>query len=406
MKKWLKRIGIAVGVVALAFGGFLLYVQITGIPKYPPGHIDLKVEATPERVARGKKFATLLCSQCHMDPNTLKLTGKRMEDAPPEFGPIFSRNITRHPQKGIGSWTDGELAYLLRTGVRRDGQYLPPYMVKLPHLSDEDLQSIIAFLRSDDPLVAAADVDPPGTTQPSFLTKLLSHVAFKALPYPTEKKAPPDASDKVAFGRYLVAGLDCFACHSADFKTMNVFEPEKSKGYLGGGNMLGDLHGGTIRSANLTPDDETGIGKWSEADFRRAVQKGFRPDNKVIRYPMAPMPEITDDEANAIYAYLRTVPKIHNAVPRIEDTVADADQGKQCYYKYGCVSCHGTAGIGLADLRHAVEHYPTDDQLKAWIKNAPSIKPGTKMPCWDGVIAEADYPPIIAYVKTLGVPAK
>src|SRR6478672_9085483 len=139
-------------------------------------------------------------------------------------------------------------------------------MVKLPNLSDEDLFSIIAFLRSDDPLVYAADVDPPGTTTPSFLTKFLSHVAFKPLPYPSQPIQAPAATDKIARGRYLVAGLDCFPCHSADFKTMNVLAPEKSPGYMGGGNLVNDLRGKPIYSANLTSDVETGIGKWSEAD--------------------------------------------------------------------------------------------------------------------------------------------
>ena len=396
MKKWLKRFGALVGVLVLAAGAYALYVQITGIPKYPPGKIELKVEVTPERVARGKKFATLLCATCHMNPTTRQLTGKQMIDAPAEFGTIFSKNITRHPQKGIGAWTAGELAYLLRTGVRRDGQYLPPYMVKLPHLSDEDLFSIIAFLRSDDPLVQAADVDPPGVTKATFLT------VFRALPYPPEKIVAPAITDQAAFGRYLVAGLDCFACHSADFKTMNVFEPEKSQGYLGGGNLLNDLHGGQLRSANLTADEETGIGKWSEGDFRRALKAGFRPDNKVVRYPMVPMPELTDEEVNAIYAYLRTVPKIHNAVQRIDDAIADGDDGKKVYYKYGCVSCHGSTGVGLADLRQAVLHYPSEDQLKAWIRNAPSLKPGTKMPAWEGIIAENEYGPLMTYVRQLG----
>ncbi len=69
--------------------------------------------------------------------------------------------------------------------------------------------------------------------------------------------------------------------------------------------------------------------------------------------------------------------------------------GKKIYYKYGCVSCHGTDGVGTADLRQCTQHYPHEDQLLAWIKNAPSFKPDTKMPCWDGVIADNELPPLI-----------
>ena len=178
MKRALKMVGGLIGLVVLAVAGFAAFVAVRGIPHYQPGNVQLTVQPTPERLARGEKFVRLLCAGCHLDPVTRKLTGRRMIDAPPEFGPIVSKNITRHPVNGIGAWTDGELAYLIRTGISRDGRYIPPYMAKLPHLADEDLASIIAFLRSDNPLMAAEAVDPPGQTQPSFLTKLLSRVAF------------------------------------------------------------------------------------------------------------------------------------------------------------------------------------------------------------------------------------
>lgn len=401
MKKALKLFGVLLGLVGLAVGGFAAYVQIDGIPKFKPGHVTLKVEVTPERVARGKHFASMLCAGCHMNPTTRQLTGRVMVDAPPEFGKIVSKNITQHPKKGIGAWTDGEIAYLIRTGVERDGQYIPPYMAKLPHLADEDLFAIIAFLRSSDPSVQAADVDPPGKTEPSFLTKFLCHVAFKPLPYPTEKINPPPIADKVAYGKYLVFGLECFTCHSGDFKKMDVFEPEKSFRYLGGGNPMLNLDGKVVPTANLTSDEETGIGKWSEADFTRALKKGFRPNGTLVRYPMDLFPELSDQESAAIYAYLRTVPKINFAVPKAEESVADGDLGRKLYFRYGCSSCHGADGIGLADLRTNAKHYPNDEQLKAWIRNSPSIKPETKMPVWEGVIAEADYPPLMGYVRSL-----
>jgi len=401
LKKLLKVLVLIIALVVVGVGGFLGWVQLDGIPKYAPGRIELKVEVTPERIARGKPFVSMLCAGCHLNPTTRQLTGKVMIDAPPEFGKIVSKNITQHPVKGIGGWTDGELAYLIRTGISRDGQYIPPYMAKLPHLADEDLKSIIAFLRSDDPMVQAADVDPPGKTEPSFLSKFLCHVVFKPLPYPAETIVVPPASDKIALGKYLVFGLECWPCHSGDFKKMNMAEPEKSYLYLGGGNQMRNLDGQTIATANLTPDEETGIGKWSEADFVRALKRGFRPDGTLLRYPMDLFTELSDDEVGAIYAYLRTVPKIHNAVLRPPALVAEGDAGRKLYYKYGCVSCHASDGVGLADLRTNLKHYPTEDQLKAWIKNAPSIKPETKMPVWEGLIAEADYPPLIAFVRSL-----
>jgi mono/diheme cytochrome c family protein len=201
----------------------------------------------------------------------------------------------------------------------------------------------------------------------------------------------------------LSVNLGCFACHSANFRTNNELQPEKSAGYMGGGNSLQDLSGQAVLSANLTPD-ETGLANWSEAGFTRAIRTGIRPDNTVLTYPMSPMPELTDADTGAIYAYLRTVPKIHNPVPRRSPRSAGvgASEGKQLYYRYGCNSCHGDNGTGVGDLRRVAQDYPTDPQLEAFIRHAPEFKPGTKMPAWNGVIAENDYAPLIAYVRELG----
>ena len=83
----------------------------------------------------------------------------RLPDLPAEFGAAFSKNITHDKDVGIGAWTDGELAFMLRTGINRQGKYTPPWMPKLPRIDDEEIASIIAFLRSDDSLVQA-DPDP------------------------------------------------------------------------------------------------------------------------------------------------------------------------------------------------------------------------------------------------------
>jgi mono/diheme cytochrome c family protein len=275
------------------------------------------VESTPERVAQGQRLAEMLCIKCHLNPETGKLTGKLIDDLPEEFGIAYSKNITRHPEKGIGKWTDGELIHLIRTGISRDGQYTPPYMVKLPKISDEDLYSIIAYLRSDDPRLDASDVSNT-PSEPSFLTKFLCTVAFKPFEMPKEKITAPDIkTDKVAYGRYLATEvLGCFACHSADFKTMNEMEPEKSEGFFGGGNPILNHDRKVIYSANITMDKETGIGNWTEAEFIKSLREAVRPDGKLLRYPMEPYLQLTEEEASAIYAYLQTVPVINKKVER------------------------------------------------------------------------------------------
>ena len=306
MEKILKWLALAIGAVVAMAAAAAGYVAVQPIPRYPVVKVDFPVDVTPERVARGKRSVEMLCAACHMDSATGGLTGKRMPDLPRQFGESWSRNITAHPVKGIGSWTNGEIAYLIRTGVARDGRYTPPWMIKMPNVSDEDLRDIIAFLRSSDPLVAARDVDDHDS-RPSFFTKLLCRVAFKPFPYPTKPIVAPPIADKAAYGRYLVnARLLCFSCHSADFATNDELHPERSPGYLGGGNAMPDLGGKVVRTANLTPDPETGIGRWTAADFTHALRDGIRPDNRPLRYPMVPYRPLTDDEVDAIFAYLRT----------------------------------------------------------------------------------------------------
>ena len=401
MKKLLKWLGIAAAAVVAVVAAVAGYIAVAPIPHYPVVKVDFPVEIIPERVARGKRTVEMLCAGCHMDSTTGGLTGKQMLDVPMQFGEAWSLNITAHPVNGIGSWTNGEIAYLLRTGIARDGRYTPPWMVKLPNLSDEDLRDIIAFLRSDDPLVAARDV-ANHESEPSFLTKLLCRMAFRPFPYPAQEIEAPSLSDPVDYGRYLVdAKLQCFGCHSADFQTNDDLHPERSAGYLGGGNAMPDLGGKLVHTANLTPDEETGIGRWTNDDFRRALKDGIRPDNRPLRYPMVPFRPLTDEEMDAIFAYLRTVPAIRNKVVPPELYAVSGDRGKEVYYAYGCNGCHGDGGKGQYDLRQGPAKYPTDDELIAWIKHPERLQPGIVMPTWDGVIKEEDYAPLAAYVRSL-----
>ena len=313
MKKALKILGIVLGVIVLVVAIGASTIHFGGIPKYEVKAPDLKVTGDSTMIAEGKRIATMLCNNCHMSENG-KLEGKLMLDLPSDFGKAWSANITRHPEYGTGRYTDGELAFLFRTGIKRNGEYSPPWMPKFPHLSDYDLQSVIAYLRSDAPELEPSDkvsIAP----QPSFLTKMLCRVAFKPLPYPTGKIEAPPATDKVAFGKYLATGkVDCFGCHSPSFETMNIMEPEKTPGYFSGGNAMPNLEGKIIHTRNLTPDKETGIGNWTEEQFTQAVRFGQRPSGPMVRYPMVPFAAMTEEEASAIWAYLQTIPAIRHDI--------------------------------------------------------------------------------------------
>jgi mono/diheme cytochrome c family protein len=321
MKKTFKILAIVVFALLVFIAVVASFINLKGISSYETA--DFEYEHTSDSLAleRGEKLASMLCAGCHMNPETGKLTGTHMLDAPKEFGEIHSPNITNDATHGIGAWTDSELVYLLRTGIKKDGRYAPPYMAKLPKMADEDINAIIAFLRSDHPLVAA-DPTPSIPTKPSFLTKMLTQTTFKPFEMPSEPIAMPDTNDMVALGEYLAVNLDCFSCHSADFKTNDFLEPAKSAGYFGGGNKTLNKKGELILTSNLTPHS-TGIGEWTEEQFVRAVKLGKIDGEPDLRYPMNRYMALTDKEAKAIFSYLQTIPPIENKVERL----MNANQG-------------------------------------------------------------------------------
>ena len=109
---------------------------------------------------------------------------------------------------------------------------------------------------------------------------------------------PAAADDLLARGEYLTRAGGCFSCHTVPGGTP-----------LAGGRAL-ETPFGTFYSPNITPDAETGIGRWSAADFRQALRRGVRPDGASY-FPVFPYPSfsgITDDDLEAMRAYLMSRP--------------------------------------------------------------------------------------------------
>ena len=181
--------------------------------------------------------------------------------------------------------------------------------------------------------------------------------------------------------------------------------PERSAGYLGGGNPMRDRRGHRVYTANLTPDP-TGLGSWTEEQFRRTLKLGLRPDGRPLRSPMTARPTSPTTRSARIWAYLRTVPPISNALPApVPGAALDAaDRGRAAFVKYGCHSCHGDDGRGQHDLRGAAVRYPTDAALIAYIRHPERTSaPDVAMPTWDGTIEEADYAPLARFVRSLSL---
>jgi len=186
MKKVFKYVGYLLLGIMVLVAAALLYFQIKGVPAYqydpPAAVLNLRVDTTAAMIARGAKIADMHCIQCHADAEG-KLTGTPVKDVPAMFGELHSLNITQDRVNGIGAWTDGELYYFLRTGIRRDGSWAPPFMPKYNLLADEDVYAIIAWLRSGDwRLVPDTREYPPN--QYNLLCKALANTLFVAPPCP------------------------------------------------------------------------------------------------------------------------------------------------------------------------------------------------------------------------------
>ena len=119
---------------------------------------------------------------------------------------------------------------------------------------------------------------------------------------------------RIARGRYLVALGGCTDCHTPGYF---LGKPDLTR-ELGGSEVGFEIPGlGVFYGPNLTPDRETGLGTWSEADIVKALQTGVRPDGRgLVRVmPWPAFAKLTKPDAEAIAAYLKSLPPVRNQVP-------------------------------------------------------------------------------------------
>jgi hypothetical protein len=222
---------------------------------------------------------------------------------------LVAPNITPDRETGIGNWTDGEKIRAIREGVDRDGRALIPAM-PYPHfrnMSDEDVESVVAYLDSLSPVK-----NPLPPTHLAFPISLL----IKGVPQPAGSVPPPDRADKLKYGQYLVTLADCVGCHTPRQK---FGQPIPGMEFAGGGVAATSL--GTVVSANITPDLETGIGKWSEEyflkkfyDYKEYAAGGAPKTEAFTVMPWLAFSQLPPEDLGAIYAFLRTFKPVHHPV--------------------------------------------------------------------------------------------
>jgi mono/diheme cytochrome c family protein len=272
---------------------------------------DYRSVKSDEALLRGRELAFSICAGCHYDRTVNKFIGSPIHDVPGIAGKVYSANLTHSRANGVtAKYSDSEIRYLLKTGIAPDGRYLS-YMLR-PNMAEEDINAIIVYLRSDDPALAAADTTV-GLTHFTFIGKIYMNAHAKPVPYKADVKLP---SDKVAMGYYLVDNLGCFHCHSKSLTKLNYLNPDQTKGYLAGGMKMKGEKGAKISASNITFDKNTGIGNYSEEQFRKALIEGKAPD-RTLKLPMPKFTQLKEGEIDAIYAYLKTVPQRANNVKRM-----------------------------------------------------------------------------------------
>lgn len=321
MKKVLKILGITLLALIVILLGAVTYIS-TMLPNVGPAP-DMEVEITQERVDRGEYLANhvMLCMDCHAIRDfslfagppilgTMGAGGERFDQSMNFPGVFISPNITPH---NLGDWTDGEIFRLITTGVTKDGSSIFPVMPypNYGELDPEDIKSVIAYLRTLDPIESE-----PQASKPDFPFNII----LNTIPKEANLQPMPDPSDQIAYGSYLVKAAACGDCHTKAVQGKVVGEP------FAGGFEFAYPDGRLNRSSNITPHI-TGLGSWTKQEFVNrfkmyADSAYVAPEIPEYAFqtvmPWEMYAGMREEDLEAIFAYLQTLEPVDNQVATFE----------------------------------------------------------------------------------------
>ncbi len=254
-----------------------------------------------------------LCATCHTDTEHAgrPFAGGRAIRTP--FGAIYSTNLTPDRGTGIGDWTEQEFVRAMRAGEHRNGSNLFPAFpyTSFTKMTDADLRALWSYLRSLPPVRQAnraSEIAAPfGWRPPLTGWKMMF---LRSGPY------RPDPSKSAVWNRgaYLAQAVThCAECHTARGPSGGL---RRSKAYAG----TVDGPEGFV-APNITPDVETGIGRWSKAQLVEFLRTGRKPTgdqalalkDEVIGHGFRFLPQ---EDLEAIAEYVTTLRPIRNRVSR------------------------------------------------------------------------------------------
>jgi mono/diheme cytochrome c family protein len=319
MKRPVKILLTVIIIAIVIVGGIGAFLAFALPNVGPPPKIS--VEPLPQKITRGKYLVNSVaaCMTCHtrrdfsffsgpVDSSVFGAGGEQFDKSMVP-GSLYTTNIT--PYK-LQDWSDGEIYRAITAGVKRDGSAIFPIMpyTKYGNMDPRDVHSMIAYLRTLNPVekeVPASKLDFP------------MNMLMNAYPLKQEEKEMPDSANTVEYGKYLVNIANCVQCHSQK----NLYDLEEGTEF--GGGQLFKLPAGDVYSANITPDDATGIGKWSKTYFIQQFKqysdstgqrRKIEPGNFNSPMPWVSFSTMTEHDLSAIYDYLRTVKPKSNKVEK------------------------------------------------------------------------------------------
>ncbi|WP_201618527.1 cytochrome c [Psychrobacter maritimus] len=343
------------------------------LPNVSPSNSDL--------ANRGAYVArTADCMACHRED----YSGGVAIETP--IGNIYSTNITPSKRYGIGNYTEADLKKALRKGRALGHQLYPAMPYPSYHgMSDADISALFAYFQT----VPIVDKPPKKTTHLPFPLNIRSlMLAWNLINVPATENRD-DLTPIQQRGEYLVNNLEhCGTCHTP----RNLTQGLDNARYLSGAPL------GKWFAPNITPDNETGIGRWSERDIVIYLRTGKLDKRAYAGGPMAEAVAhstryLTDADLSAMANYLKVVPAIktddylipvnvaklpnpispsitynlleqkdHLAEAKANATLAtssvstssinSSDSPKSLYLTH-CASCHGVDGYAQPDARYA-----------------------------------------------------
>ena len=265
--------------------------------------------AEADSIARGAYLAAAAgCDQCHTDVEDKgrPYAGGRELDTP--FGRLFTPNITPDPDTGTGRWGFADFERALRWGIAPDdSHYRPAFPFPFYNrMTENDLADVVAFLGS----VPAVSQQNRAVARSIFSAALpRAALAVLAQPFAGPWEADPAKEQSWSRGAYLVnAVARCGDCHTPRY-WLGAPDPTR---FLAG-TRAGP---GGKPVPNITPDPESGIGKWSESDIITLLKDGQTPDFDFVGGAMAEIVRNTsrldDSDRRAIATYLRSLTPIRS----------------------------------------------------------------------------------------------